>query len=252
MESRPRIPLALLALAVVLAAACGGSGPVAASSPSTQPSVAFATGHFRVLTDRVDPSALHGVADALEANYARVTSDLRTGDVAVTDVYVWQDQSAYYADMQRYLGQVYAGSAGWVRGAHAISVLAGANTPLNAVHEFCHVATMAVNATIANNPRWLWETVALYESGQFVNPATLDYFRNGLFPTIADLDLDFSRSHQVYDVGYVLGEFVVSTWGMDGLLQLVRANGAIERALNLSIGAFEQRWYAWLRERYLH
>ncbi len=251
MESGIRVPLAALVAALAIATACGGTGPATPSAPaSTQPTVAFATTHFRILTDRADQTVLRAVADALEANYPRVTTDLRSGDVATTDAWVWQDQTAYYADMQRNLGQVYQGSAGWVRGAHTISVLVVSNTPLHAVHEFVHVVSLAVNPTIANNPRWLWETVALYENRQFVDPATLDYMRGGRFPTLADLNAEFAVNRQIYEVGSVLGEFIVATWGMDTLLELIRTNGAIERVLSISVGDFEQRWYDWLRTRY--
>jgi hypothetical protein len=245
-----RVPLTALAAALAIAGACGGSG-AGPSAASTQPTVAFSTAHFRILTDRADQSVLRSVADALEANYSRVTGALRTGDIPVTDALVWQDQAAYYADMQARLGQVYQGSAGWVRGAHGISVLVVSNTPLNAVHEFCHVVSLAVNPAIANNPRWLWETVALYENGQFVDPATLEFMRSGRFPTLATLSADYSANQQVYQVGYVLGEFIVSTWGMDSLIALIRANGSLESVLQLTPDAFEQRWYAWLRARYL-
>ncbi len=52
------------------------------------------------------------------------------------------------------------------------------------------------------------------------------------------------------DVGYVLGDFIVSTWGMDAMLGLIRANGRLEQVLGISTGEFEQRWYTWLRARY--
>jgi hypothetical protein len=251
-DSRAAVPLAVLAAALVVAGACGGSGAAGpSSSGATQPTVSFSTAHFRILTDRADRSVLQAVADALEASYPRVTTDMRTGDIPITDALVWQDQTACYADMQANLGRVFQGSTGWVRGGHAISVLVVANTPRNAVHEFCHVVSIAVNPAIANNPRWLWETVALYENNEFVDPATLDFMRSGRFPTLAALDADYSTSQQVYQVGCVLGEFIVSTWGMDALLALIRANGSLEVALQLSPEAFEQRWYTWLRARYL-
>ncbi|RPJ70152.1 MAG: hypothetical protein EHM24_16440 [Acidobacteria bacterium] len=257
MESSNRVPRAavavvLAALAAVLAGACGGGSPATPSPPATTgPTVALTTTHFRILTDGADASVLRAVADALEANYPRVTDELRSGDLPVVDVWVWQNEAAYYADMQRYLGTVYQGSAGWVRGARGISVLVVSNTPLHAVHEFVHVVSLAVNPTFANNPRWLWETVALYENGQFVDPARLEYLQAGRFPTLADLTADYSTGRQVYEVGYVLGEFIVATWGMNGLLELIRANGALERVFQLTTGQFEQRFYAWLRARYL-
>jgi hypothetical protein len=237
--------------ALVILAACGG-GPAAPSPVAgSQPTLAFTTPHFRILTDAADQNVLRAVADALEGNYARLTTDLRTGDLPPTDAFVWQDQAAYYADMQRYLGQVYQGSAGWTRGAHAISVLVVSNTPLHAVHEFAHVVSLAVNPTFGNNPRWLWETVALYENGQFVDPASLDYMCSGHFPTLAALSADYTAGRQIYEVGYVLGQFIVATWGMDGLLELIRSNGALDRVVGLTAGAFEQRWYEWVRTRYL-
>ena len=58
----------------------------------------------------------------------------------------------------------------------AASVAAtGAAVVVAIVHEFAHCASMRVNPAIANNPRWLWETVALYEAGQIVDPRTLPY-----------------------------------------------------------------------------
>jgi hypothetical protein len=246
------VPLGALVTALGLVLACGGAGPATPSTPAAaQPTLAFTTAHFRVLTDRADQVVLREIADALEASYGRVTADLRTGDVAVVDVWVWQDQAAYYADMRRSLGQVYQGAAGWVRGAHAISILVVSNTPLHAVHEFAHVVSLAVNPTFANNPRWLWETVALFQNKQFVAPSSLDYLRTGRLPTLADLNADYADNRQIYEVGYVLGEFIVSTWGMDGLLDLIRANGAVERVLQISPTAFEERWHAWLRAHYL-
>ena len=37
------------------------------------------------------------------------------------------------------------------------------------VHEFAHCVSLQVNPRIANNPRWLWESVAIYESRQSVD-----------------------------------------------------------------------------------
>jgi hypothetical protein len=248
------IGTAALAGILAVAAGCGqhaGTGPSPSATTSERLAVALTTAHFRILAGTADPAVLRSVADALESNYARITTELRTGDISATDVWVWQDSSSFYSDMQQTIGQLYQGSTGWVRGAHAVSVLVTSNTPLHAVHEFSHVVSMAVNASIANNPRWLWETVALYENRQFVDPASLEYMRAGRFPTLAELDSDFNAARQIYDLGFVLGEFVVTTWGMDSLLGLIRSNGRLEQTLGISSGEFEQRWHAWLRSRYL-
>jgi hypothetical protein len=110
--------------------------------------------------------------------------------------------------------------------------------------------SLYVNAGFANNPRWLWESVALYENGELVDPRSLDYMVRGTPPTLAQLNADVTQGRQVYEVGYLLGEFVVASWGRDGLLRLIRANGDTSSALGLSSSAFEEAWFAFVRERY--
>ena len=91
--------------------------------------------------------------------------------------------------MQRFLGQRFA-ATGYVTGPEEIRVLAVPSVARNAVHELCHVASLYVNPGIANNPRWLWESVALYENGELVDPRSLPYMVEGRPPTLAQLDAD--------------------------------------------------------------
>ena len=159
-----------------------------------------------------------------------------------------------YADMAS-RGSVYRGAGGYVRDAHAISLLAvrnatSAHLARVAVHEFAHIVSMAVNLSIPNNPRWLWETVAAYETHEFVDPATLDYMRAGRYPTLADLNADWNVNHQVYEVGAVLGEYIVHEWGMDGVIRLIQRNGNVPGSLGISVPEFEAGWRAYLHEKY--
>jgi len=206
-----------------------------------------------VLADRVGTDLINGVIEALESNYPRFTADLRTGDLSATSVWLWQDEDSFYADMAS-RGSVYR-SGGYVRDAHTIELLALPTAPSAgiaraAVHEFAHVVSMAVNPSIANNPRWLWETVAVYENGELIDPRTLDYMRAGRYPSLADLNADWNVSHQVYQVGGVLGEYIVRQWGMDGLVRLIRTNGGVQAALGVSVAEFEAGWRAFLQAEY--
>ena len=45
----------------------------------------------------------------------------------------------------------------------------------NVVHELAHCVSLRVNPRIGNNPRWLWESVAVYEAGQQVDLRTVPY-----------------------------------------------------------------------------
>jgi len=244
----------LVAAALALTASCD-SNPAqpGSSSGSEQFTLRLSTAHFGVLADRASATVLQAIADALEAAYPRVTADLRTGELATVSAYVWTDESSFNAAMRSNLGQVWQGTRGYVFGRGNIAVLAVAAVGVvaqTATHEFIHVATLAANPSISNNPRWLWETVALYENREFVHPATLGYMRAGQLPTLAALNASFNDSRQIYEVGYVLGEFIVARWGVDSLFRLVQTNGNVPATLGLSVADFEAQWYAFLKATY--
>ena len=244
-----------VAAALALTTSCG-SGPIQPSSSSSgteQLTLKLSTAHFRVLADRAGTTTLQAVAGALELAYPRVTADLHTGELPIVSAYVWTDQTSFYAAMQSNIGVLFPGTKGYVFATSHVAVLAVAAVGAvaeTAAHEFIHVATMAVNPSISNNPRWLWETVALYENGEFVDPTTLGYMRTGQFPTLATLNSTYTDNRQVYEVGYVLGEFIVADWGLDGLIRLVQSNGNVSATLGLSVAEFESRWHAFLKAKY--
>jgi hypothetical protein len=172
------------------------------------------------------------------------------GDIPTTSVWVCFGSAAFDEAMRQNLGRSFPDSAGYVFGARSMAVLAVSSVARNVSHEFAHIVSLAVNPRLANNPRWLWEAVALFENGDFVAPSTLEYMRAGRYPTLAQLDADFKSSRQVYEVGYLLGEFIVATWGSDGLVRLVRVNGDVASALYVTVTEFEARWYTFLRGKY--
>ena len=109
-----------------------------------------------------------------------------------------------------------------------------------------------MNPTFANNPRWLWESVALYENGELVDPRSLPYMVEGRPPTLAQLDADVTASRQVYEVGYLLGEFVVARGGRAALVEPHPGQREHRRPFSGSRAAeFEAAWYAFVRGRYL-
>jgi hypothetical protein len=116
------------------------------------------------------------------------------------------------------------------------------------VHEFAHCVSLRANPSIANNPRWLWETVALREAGQVSDPRSLAYMRELRPPTLAELNR--IEDTRVYEVGGLIGGFVVATWGEDALPALVRANGNLTAVLGVDEATFVGRWLAFDRARY--
>jgi len=250
---RPRSPVVPIALAVTaLVATSCGSTPTAPSTTAERPTVKLATAHFQILGDRAGAAVLAGLADALESEYARITSDLRVSGLQPTSVYVWQDSTSFYEHMRTTAGTVWQGAAGWVPGPHTVSILvvSESRARASAVHEFAHVLSLGVNPTFGNRPRWLWETVALYENRELVDPRTLDYMRNGQYPSLAELDSPYGVSGRVYQVGYVLGEYIVQAWGLDGLVRLIQRNGDLTAALGVTTAAFEAGWHVFLHDKY--
>ena len=232
-------------------APCCEDGP---SSPTTAASEVLVlrvqTEHFRLYGDRIADAVLRDVADRLEANYARVLADLSVAAVQPVSVKVWQDQASWNAAVQAYFGRS-LDTSGYVTGPGEVRVLNGARVAQNAVHEFCHTVSLYVNPGLPSSSRWLWETVALYENDELVDPRTLDYLVRGNPPTLDQLNADFAASRQVYEVGYLIGEFVVTRFGRAAFVQLIRANGDTAAVLGLSPQGFQEAWYAYVRERYL-
>jgi hypothetical protein len=236
------------AAALLLAANCGA--PTAPTPAAEALELRLQTAHFRILGGRVSDATLRAAADRLETEYPRVLSDLGVAGVSVVTVKVWQDEAAFASESQRYFGQRLP-ATGYITGPDEVRVLATPALTVNAVHEFCHAVSLYVSPSFGNNPRWLWETVALYENGEFVDPRTLDYMVRGAYPTLQQLNAGVDSSQQVYQLGFVLGEFITTRWGRDGFVRLIQANGDLRGALGISPAEFETAWAAWVRARYL-
>jgi hypothetical protein len=93
--------------------------------------------------------------------------------------------------------------------------------------------------------------VALYENGEFVDPRTIDYVVRGNFPTLQQLNVDLNGGSQIYQLGYVLGEFIMSRWGRPAFLRLIETNADLPAVLGMSSAEFEAAWQSYVRQRYL-
>jgi hypothetical protein len=233
-------------------AACGGSDGRSPTSPAagTVFALRLETANFQLHTDAVPDGTLREVADRLEDALPRYRADLQVGATGTFTVRLWQDPGAWYAEIERFFGRRLQ-AEGYVTGPSELRVLAGSQVARHATHELAHCVSLHLNARLANNPRWLWESVALWENGELVDPRTLDYMVAGRPPTLAQLNADFADGRQIYQVGYTIGEFVVARGGRDLLVRLVQSNGDTTSVLGLAAPAFEAAWYDFVRERYL-
>ena len=244
----PRLSLRIVAVAfglLVLIASCSDR-----ASP-TEPSTAAggtalplqrSTDHFLLHYSEATAGLVGAYAEALEGSWARITTDLAASPGRI-EGFLYPDQASYTAAT----GYQATGS---VDGPNRFHLLAIPLVPSNAVHEFAHDVMLHLAPTIANNPTWLWESVAIWESGQFVPPSSVPCLATGPFPTLAELNVR-SGPCTIYQAGYVLAEFVIRRWGIDGLRRLVLANGDVSAAFGTPVGDFERDWRAFVVSRYL-
>lgn len=209
------------------------------------------TTHFEFYFDGLEQSQIQSVINALERNYDRIVSDLEAIGMPVVRAKIWSDEAAFYTAMDKDLGRIFSGAKGYVMGVDELRLLLTHRGPVNAVHEFVHCVNLHLNDTIANNPRWLWETVAQYMCGDFIHPNSLTYMVEGNYPTIDELNSSYYSNQYIYEVGYVLGEYIVGNWGIPALRNLILQNGDIGAVLGISVQDLEIGWHEWLEMKYL-
>lgn len=231
---------------------CGSPGSSPAEPVISPPvlRLSLQTAHFDVYTDGATAAELIPIAARLEAEAPRMTGDFGVDVPVRTTVKIWKDPGEYFAAMTAFFGVRYDAMGYLARQEVRLLLVAGAE--VNATHEFAHLASLQVNPTFGNRPRWLWETVALYENGEFVDPARIPSITTGPLPTLDQLNSDPNASQEIYRLGYLFGEFIVSRWGKTGLIRLIHANGDLPGVFGLGGDAFESAWLAWVRAKYLN
>ena len=243
---------------LVVAAGCGSSPTSPTAPPSGGPAtfVQHTSEHFTFHHTAIDASSIATTAISLERDYTRITAELAVRTTPRVEVFLYTTRESLQAAVRPTVGELPAFATGLVTGADAIHILSPRlatvwsyeNAVENIAHELAHCVSLVINPRIANNPRWLWESVALYEAGQFVDPRALPYLAGGAVPTLESLNgFDNTR---IYGVGYVIAEFIVSRWGREGLIALIATNGNLAAVTGLNATEFVTAWREFLRSRY--
>jgi hypothetical protein len=247
---------ALLWLACAASPGCRGSAAPSAPSPAASAGGTYASAHFAFQYTSLDAANIGAIAVTLEGQYDRILADLGVERMPIVTVTFYVDHSVMVAATQSVAGFIPASASGLVTSEnriHLMSPNAPAWAPFdrmvsNLVHEFAHCASLRLNPRIANNPRWLWESVAIYESGQAVDLRGVPYMA-ALAPPPFD-SLSGFDNNRVYDVGYSIAEFVVTRWGRPALADLVAANGDTAAVLGVPLPDFQRDWFGFTRQRY--
>ena len=206
-----------------------------------------------VLHDTLVQADIAHLVHTLNENYDRIKNSLGVSSLPQISVQVWSDESMYQQAMMETLGMRFPGSRGYVTGDKELRLLfhRRLSAQKEAIHEFVHVVSLNLNPDFGNNPRWLWEAVALYLAEEFRDPREVDYLLDGSYPTLQELNSGFNSGRNIYDVGFLLGDYIVSTWSINHLIDLIRSNGNIEATLGITENSFEADWHSYIQENYM-
>ena len=213
----------------------------------------YNTKHFKIFYTNIDRNTSE-VADSLETNYGRIITTLHSQQLPTVSVHLYIDTISFREGIKRWVPNPSIWTTGITLGDSAIHIISpnASNQDYKAmiksiIHEFAHCVSRHINWTLVNNPRWLWEAIAIYEANQTSDPYQLSYLINQKPPTLKQLN-DWSDT-TLYDVGYFIGEYLVSK-GDAVLNSLIKNDGNIKQTLDMDDEEFTKQWFAFVRKKY--
>ena len=229
----------------------GTTKPTPTNAPHT-----YSSTHFVFHHGDLDTPTIAATADAIEAEYERVIADLGAGSMPTVHVTFHADHESLQHAVRSVAGPIPSWASGLVIAVDQIHMMSfglpswgpHSQRATELVHEFAHAVSMRISPNSAKLARWLWEAVALYEAGQFVDPRSVPYMASLQPPTI--LELNAFDNIRIYDVGYVIAEFIVSRGGQAALRALIVNLGDVQSTLGLTLAEFEAGWFAYARSKY--
>jgi hypothetical protein len=226
--------------------------PVNPDPPLPNP---YISAHFTFYYTSYDSLSIKTTADSVEHNYSRILNDLLTDTILRTSVHFYKT----YEELAQAVRHVVPNLPSWAIGLSTakdtIHMLSPKHPEQNyedmlicLVHEFTHCVTLNIKPGFGNNPRWLWESIPLFEARQFIHPSQLPYMVNQNPPTLSQLN-SISNT-QIYEVGYLLAEFIVEDWSRQHLKNMIISNGNIQQTLGMSTAEFQTAWFQFVKNKY--
>jgi len=221
------------------------------------------TKHFTFLfSSSIDTTTIIELANALESSYPRIGNDLKTqpSDNIETNI---------YAQRWRYIKATRNWSAsGNIEGISKLHFVEQAwgesDNKKVAVHEFAHTVTLKLlldneaqpinsknfDKKFSTFPTWLWEAISVYEANQFADPKALPYLNRGQYPRISELN-NRLKGGKIYSCGYTIIEYILSKYGQDNFINLIKNYGDLKSTFNVTDDQFCKEWYEFVKQKYL-
>jgi hypothetical protein len=227
---------------------------ITCTNPGKQGRV-YKTTHFKIFYTELDDPRIKEIADSLENNYSRITSHLQSGELPIINIHFYTDIADLKEAVKASVPDLPVWAVGLATSVSEIHMISP-NHPKqdyqtmirNTIHEFAHCVSLKINASLGNNPRWLWESVAIYEANRPWNPHMISYLVNQKPPALSELNR-FSNTY-IYEVGYFIAEYIVETKGYSVLKVLIQNNGNLKQTLNTDDEEFTKDWFEFVKKKY--
>jgi hypothetical protein len=208
------------------------------------------TKHFRFLYTWIDSANINLIVSRLEADYTKILADLNVKKIAVVTVRIYPDIKSFHQGINfPNAPEMVLATAFGKDDIRMVSPDAtGADSSMlmqGLTHEFTHCVHLNIDYA-PNNPRWLWEGLAMFESGWFFHPKEIDIIKNKNFPQLATLG-----NGMEYMLGYVIIEAIKDIWGFDTVIELVKKRGNVQAVLKLNEKEFEEKIFQHIYNKYL-
>jgi hypothetical protein len=208
------------------------------------------TQHFRFLYSQRDSVSINDIAKKLEANYSKILTDLKVKKIPVTIVRIYPDLKSFHQGINfPHAPENILATAFGKNDIRMVSPnIAGVDSSMimqGLTHEFTHCVHLNIDYS-PNNPRWLWEGIAMFESGWFFDPKEIDIIKNKNFPTLAALN-----NGMEYMLGYVIIEAIKDIWGFDTVISLIKKRGDVSAVLKIDQNQFEEKIFQNIHARYI-
>lgn len=215
----------------------------------------YHTQHFSFHITSYDSTFIPEISGIAESNYDSILTHLLIDTVLKTEVHFYRTHEELANAVRYIVPNLPVWAIGLSTAKDTIHMISPKHPEQNyeymlsvLVHEFAHCVTLNINPNFANNPRWLWESVAIYESGQFIHPNQIPYMVSHNPPTLSQLN-NFNNT-QIYEIGFLLAEYIVINWDRQHLKDLIISNGNIQSSLGVSVSDFQVNWFEFVKTRY--
>jgi hypothetical protein len=209
-----------------------------------------ATRHFVFLYSSIDSVTVFLVAERLEASYKKIVTNLKVMNMPVTVVRIYPSITSFHQGINfpNAPDNVLATAFGKNDFRMASPNIKGLDSQMlikGVTHEFTHCVHLNIDYS-PNNPRWLWEGVAMFESDWFFDPGEIDVIKNRNFPSLSALN-----NGMEYMLGFVIIEAIKDIWGFDTVIRLIKQRGNTQAVMKLNPKEFEARIYDHIYNKYI-